>query len=98
MLPSLRPLIAEIMRRTANAYETDHERWQIVLNGAATLDWCEANDPDSDPCGQTARVDELESAFEDVKAALIAWNTSISNKRHAELKDEITEILLSLGL
>jgi len=98
VLPSLRPLIAESMEALAWSkpgrliHEQDQHR--IALAGAQTLRWCDANDPDVDPCSATTdRIDELAGALDDVRAAILAWDTSTGRKRHAALRDEIAGIL-----
>ena len=68
----------------------------MASRGAATLRWCDENDPDNDPCGDTA--DELMQALDDVRAAVLAWDRSTGTKRHAELCDEIACILAQAGV
>lgn len=98
MLPSLRPLIAESMM-ALSIRETDPLAFNRTQAGAATLRWCDANDPDVNPCGeQSDRIYQLMQALDDVRAAVLAWDTSIGTKRHAELRDEIASILAEVGV
>ncbi len=104
MLPSLRPLIADSMQAMAMrngigsvATQESFDETCRLLNGSATLRWCDADDPD----GLTEveeRVVQLELAFEDVRAALADWNTSINEDRHQELKEMLEAILADVGL
>ena len=106
MLPSLRPLIAEGMRAMADAKIKQYPGgWQPFMeaeltrleHGAQTLEWCDANDPEvTDEADD--RVVELASALSDIRAALVAWDTSTNAKRHEALKQELAEILLEVGL
>jgi hypothetical protein len=82
--------------RVATTPASENDRAMRLIDGANTLRWCDENDPDSDPCD--GRFDELASALDDVRAAVLAWDTSTGTKRHAELRDEIAEILAEAGL
>lgn len=107
MLPSLRPLIADSMQAMAVrngigsvATQESFDETCRLLDGSATLRWCDANDA-NDPDGLTEveeRVVQLELAFEDVRAALADWNTSINEDRHQELKEMLEAILADVGL
>jgi hypothetical protein len=84
VLPSLRPLIADGMVALAavgymepGRYHWNSDREAILARGAATLRWCDENDPDVDPCGEEAdRTYQLMQALDDVRAAVLAWDTS----------------------
>ena len=75
----------------------DGDREAILMRGANTLEWCDANDPDNFSEDEE-RVAELESALSDVRAAMVAWNTSGSTKRHAEFTKELRGILTEVDL
>ncbi len=99
MLPSLRPLIAESMRAMAHrrpirvtTHLNEHLR---LLDGADTLDWCDANDPDnelSDCLGLAAQIESLEDDLDAIQAALDDWIAS-KMARPADFRDKLRRLV-----
>ncbi len=69
MLPSLRPVIAEILRLTPynERLTISDPRWDRALAGAQTLAWCDGHDPDSlDLEAEAARAELLDDALNEI--------------------------------
>ncbi len=89
MLPSLRPVIAEILQSTALS-EVNYPRLWAAHFGAKTLAWCDEHAPDSlDLEVEAERAEVLDDALCKIGAALHAASPS-------KLADKIGAILRNL--
>ncbi len=91
MLPSLRPVIAEMLRDMVMLPTEDSPvDWQIAIRGARTLAWCDEHDPDKlDLEAEAERAELLDDALCKIGAALHAAGPS-------KLADKIGAILRNL--
>lgn len=82
--PSIRGLIADGMEALAFAphpgsAEASYDETVRLLDGAATLRWCDDNDPDNaDPCH--GEVDELEEVMGAVAALVMNDKTKLAER------------------
>ena len=97
MLPSLRPLIADGMRAMALCQSAFHVTagGLRLLDGARTLEWCDANDPNNALGGCedfAAEVEDRNDRLASIEDALQDW-TLTKMKQPAAFRDRLTKLL-----
>lgn len=93
-LPSLRPVIAEIMVHTIPVSD-DPGAWLGHLFGAETLHWCderERGEEDAQCEADEGLIDTYEGTLNRLEEALDSW-IQVKLKRPAEFRDEVRKIL-----
>ena len=94
-MPSLRPLIADGMRGLAHTQARDLPELARLSRGAGTLEWCDERDPDSDPCPDPWRaeqIEELEEKLQYISDALDEWVVD-GMKQPAAFRDRLRALI-----